>query len=1060
MLAKALYSGIFLFTDTFEESCMASYAENLKAKYLNQSLPAEGLLEHSNQICRLAMIQKEKVSHHEITNEFVQQTITGKVDDILHMKKPVELQSIFKGVPHDRKIVLIEGAPGAGKSSLSLNICKKWSEGELFQEYKAVILVRLRDPRIQEAKSIAELLPHCEKSTSLNVESEILATNGDKILWVLDGWDEFPDQLKNDDECLVRNLIYKQNHNSSVIVTSRPISSVKLHPLVSRRIEVLGFTSDELRQYFEYRLNGDIKSVDILLEKIKEYPEVQSSCYLPLHAGFIADTFLTKKQDLPSTQYGIFETVIVKCISRYQIKQQKKEIDSLEHLPQDMRKNFSAICSLAYKGTLENKIIFTERDLPSDFKSLDLLQEVESMVAFKGSVSRTYNFLHLSVQEFLAAQQLARKQRFEQYWLFRGLMEDERCLPMLTFYAAKTKLQAPGIADFVSKVGYQYVQATKEHEQEELCGLLAFVFKCICETEDPSICKPLVLALTNQFFAIRHIYDYYSLGSFLSLSSCAKLNKNIQIGSIKRYSVQDHEWNLFVKGLLRFYKGKCTSVLEISSLCLAPSDPMLGVLKDTQLVYVSVLSINRQGKLSKVSITSRKRIRCGLIISDSNEDLQASELMSKHESKQLGTTLTSMLQNSMVGNLSIEQINVFVDEQLAGGLKDNLSLSELHLVNCNISPQDCKVLCTGLAANSVLKVLNLSSNTIASGIRYIADALLHNSSVTDLLMCNCKIKSQDLLGMTQIRNIKALVLSHNDIGNEGAKHLAVLLKDNECLLTLVLNNCEITYSGSGYLLPLFQRASLKTLQISVCSIDQYGVNTLADSENTDYEYSQYFSGVIYPKEPESLSLHAYNKESLLHFSISSASVPLLNQLLSASFCSLQTLILSLEDLDAKSISSVFGALEKNMSLKYFRIKDGNMDTGHLKAVGDMLAINKSLITVILDTSIIRTNLHGDVPGHHGWLQPPQKSFRLMSYPELHARNDRVYHLCHQHWLQEATEHFVRSLLKNTTLEVLRLPHPCDPAFFQKLRASFNHLHQFSHSRLSILQPVRQITILL
>ncbi len=378
----------------------------LKANYQKQSLPAEGLLEHSSKICRLAMIQREKLRRHEINNQFVQQTITGKVDDILHMKTPVELKSIFKGVPSDRKVVLIEGAPGAGKSSLSLNICKKWSDGELFQEYSAAILVRLRDPCIQAAKSIAELLPHCEKSVSKKVESFILATEGENILWVLDGWDEFPEHLKKDEKCLVRNLIYQQSHSSSVIVTSRPISSVGLHSLVSKRIEILGFTVDELQQYFEHRLKGYTKSVGLLMEKIKEYPEVHSSCYLPLHAGFIADTFLMKKQDLPGTQYGIFETVVLKCISRHQIKQGKAEITSLVNVESVIEENIQAICKLAYKGILENKIIFTDQDLPvSGFKSLDLLQEVESMVAFQGKVSKTYNFLHLSIQDFLAAQE-------------------------------------------------------------------------------------------------------------------------------------------------------------------------------------------------------------------------------------------------------------------------------------------------------------------------------------------------------------------------------------------------------------------------------------------------------------------------------------------------------------------------------------------------------------------------------------------------------------------------------------------------------------------------------
>ncbi len=76
-------------------------------------------------------------------------TVTGKVDDILHTKTPVKLENIFQIDHACRKVVLIEGAPGSGKSTLSWDICKRWGAGELFQKYEVVILVQLRDPEVQ-----------------------------------------------------------------------------------------------------------------------------------------------------------------------------------------------------------------------------------------------------------------------------------------------------------------------------------------------------------------------------------------------------------------------------------------------------------------------------------------------------------------------------------------------------------------------------------------------------------------------------------------------------------------------------------------------------------------------------------------------------------------------------------------------------------------------------------------------------------------------------------------------------------------------------------------------
>ena len=90
-----------------------------------------------------------------------QKTITGRVDNILKCKVPIELKDIFVKIEENdqQKKVLIEGVAGSGKSTLSLNICHEWADEQLFQEYKLIILVRLCDSNIKNAKSIAELLP-------------------------------------------------------------------------------------------------------------------------------------------------------------------------------------------------------------------------------------------------------------------------------------------------------------------------------------------------------------------------------------------------------------------------------------------------------------------------------------------------------------------------------------------------------------------------------------------------------------------------------------------------------------------------------------------------------------------------------------------------------------------------------------------------------------------------------------------------------------------------------------------------------------------------------------
>ena len=172
------------------------------------------------------MIMAEEVQKRNIKDDFVRNTITGRVDDILKKKVPIELKHIFKETNEgQQRKALIEGAPGSGKSTLSVYICHQWMEGKLFQEYKLVILVRLREIAVQAAKKIAELLPQRDGIMAQNVEEELTACDGKGVLFVFDGWDELPQKVPG--RSIVKDILDNTKvHNSSVIITSRPISSM------------------------------------------------------------------------------------------------------------------------------------------------------------------------------------------------------------------------------------------------------------------------------------------------------------------------------------------------------------------------------------------------------------------------------------------------------------------------------------------------------------------------------------------------------------------------------------------------------------------------------------------------------------------------------------------------------------------------------------------------------------------------------------------------------------------------------------------------------------------
>ena len=98
-----------------------------------------------------------------------------------------------------------------------------------------MILVQLRDPAVQRAQTIADLLPCRDDEMAHQVASAITANDDRGVLWVLDGWDELPSHLR--EKSLLRDVITPPKVSpitqSSVIVTSHPVSSGDLCEIAS-----------------------------------------------------------------------------------------------------------------------------------------------------------------------------------------------------------------------------------------------------------------------------------------------------------------------------------------------------------------------------------------------------------------------------------------------------------------------------------------------------------------------------------------------------------------------------------------------------------------------------------------------------------------------------------------------------------------------------------------------------------------------------------------------------------------------------------------------------------
>ena len=699
----------------YYDSVYKQYLDYLKFLYANldkkQTSSDQWPPSATKKFFRLAMIKTTKVKRGKIEDRFVRMTITGKVDDILRHKYPIQLQDIFKETEcqrqatkeseGQRKVILLEGAPGCGKSTLSVYICQQWEKGQLFNQFQLVILIRLRDPAVKNAKGLADLLPCPDTTTAQQIAARMLANKCQDVLFILDGWDELPPTLQKKSifHQLVQRKMRQSNRlsKSTVIVSSRPIASGDLHQFFSARVEILGFTAEELHQFFTECLKGDTKAVKTLLERIEENPEVAGSCYLPLNATILVHLFKSDLNTLPTTLYGIFSSLVLNCIKRHlKLRTQYKDvsIESLDQLPEFAKKPFSVLCRLAYDGVMEDKIIFTS--LPADVNTLSLLQGVESFIGREKAVS--HNFIHLSIQELLAAYYIATQlPASEQMSKFNELFDKSRFSAVFRFYAAITKLRTPGVKDVVIRIA-------RSNKRSLLISLL----HCLYEAQDPSLCESV--AQLQHGLDLRDTSltpsDCLCIGYFLAhVCKMAAGEFKVDLGSC---SIGDQGYKYLVSGLHKYL--------------------------DTHSAVTTLLNMNMETEYT-----------------DSNA-------ISHHGVHHLSTLLKIGCINVL--NLSY---NDLVSKQdairgtLAKQLKNNTTLKQLRLYGCGLNSQSVESLAEVLTTNKHLELLSVSDNALCDdGIQHLAHALRINQGLKVLYLWSC--------GMTDVGlECLAKSLQHNNV---------------------------------------------------------------------------------------------------------------------------------------------------------------------------------------------------------------------------------------------------------------------------------------------------------
>ena len=396
------------------------YKQFLKKCY-RQPLPDDDklLTTASKHYIELAVISKKGITRKQ-ADEFTRKSLHGLTEEILREKAPMALDHILKPREDGRPVrcVLVEGAPGIGKSTLAWEVCHKWEELESVKQYELVVLVRLREKKAQEARCLGDLLP-CDATTNMK---ELLAAigEGEGMLIVCDGFDELPREQRQEGSVYIDLLKGRLLAEATIIVTSRPSVSAELWSLcqhnIDRHLEVIGFTREDIKQFAESVFSGDILAG--FLSYITINPPIYSMMYVPLNAVIVAliyqDSYDTDTP-FPATMTQLFDALTRGLVRRHLVSTRRvpseycmppslQRTEDISKLPPVVAQQLLQLAKVAYESLCEKRYVFT--DLGEDFEHLGTMKKTTSVNVCTGP-GCSYSFLHLTLQEYLTALHIA-----------------------------------------------------------------------------------------------------------------------------------------------------------------------------------------------------------------------------------------------------------------------------------------------------------------------------------------------------------------------------------------------------------------------------------------------------------------------------------------------------------------------------------------------------------------------------------------------------------------------------------------------------------------------------